>query len=223
MGGLAHAFPEFKDTNTNDLVSSSSDFRLLSEKFMAQERQILPEVEAEIGRKILEAEKQGYLKGLLEGEQRGIEKGRKDVEPVVTNLSQALEELERVKKEIFSQAEKAAVKLAIALAEKIIQQEIRCDVSIILRMAAAVLKDLNENQNVTLKLNPHDVGALRAMGYDLGNISSGGRRFVVKEDPMVEPGGFIVDTEMGELDGRITQQLDAAKELLLGESSEAVE
>ncbi len=223
MKGLAHAFPEFKEEKSAKGTNHElSEFKLLSDLFPYEERKILPEVEAELGRKIQEAEKQGYLKGLREGEQRGIEQGRKDVEPIITNLSQALEELEKVKVEIYSYAEKAAVRLAIALAEKIIQQEIRSDPSIVIRMAESVLRGIKDRQSITLRLNPHDAQSLRSLGYDLEGIFNGGRKFSLLEDPSVERGGFVVQTESGELDARITQQLETAKELLLGESSQTV-
>jgi len=220
MKSLLHAFPEFtgKEQKQNGAIKmGGSNFRCLAEELRWSEGQVLPEEREEVGKKIQEVERQAYLKGLKEGEAKGMEMGKRCVEPMIESLSEALRELDGLKKEIITQAEKVAVKLAIALAQKILRQEIKSDVSVILKMAEAVVSGLKDHDHITIRVNPQDAKALRELGYDLKNIFKEIHRLTVKEDPYVDLGGFIVDTQFGELDGRIDSQLEVIEELLMGE------
>jgi len=218
MKSLLHAFPEFTHKEQSGAKAmGNSDFRCLAEELRWGERHVLPEEHEEVGKKLQEVERQAYLKGLREGEARGVEIGKRYVEPMIESLSEAIRELENLKREIISQAEKAAVRLAIALAQRILRQEIKSDVSVILKMAEAVVSGLKEHDHITIRINPHDAKALRDLGYDLTSAFKDIHRLTVKEDPSVDSGGFMVDTQFGEFDGRIGSQLEVIEELLMGE------
>ncbi len=212
-----HTFPELGSLSTKrNTIRPSSDFKCLAEEFLGgEERKDFPISQEELGKKIQEAERQAYLKGFREGELKGLAQGRKDLEPVINTLSDALKELERTKKEIYAQAEKDAIQLALLMAEKIIKKEIQSDISILANMLKGVLESIGEQQEFRIKINPSDSARLKALGYDIGSYIRDAKKVILEEDLSIESGGFVIVTESGELDGRIGSQLEAIKEMIL--------
>lgn len=221
MRGTAHAFPEFPMNPPSRGNGPGDQFRLLCEELKATERQVLPTAQEDMGKKLQEVEKEAYLKGLKDGEVKGVELGKRHLEPLLETFSEALKELEVVKKELLGQAERASVRLAIALAEKIIHQEIRSDISVIMKMAEELLGRIKDHGQIILRLNPHDMRKLKEAGYDLRTRFRDVQRLSIKEDPEMESGDMVLETEFGELDARIQRQLEAMREALLGSPEQA--
>jgi type III secretion protein L len=105
-------------------------------------------------------------------------------------------------------AEREVIALALAIARKVLGREVAGGREAVVDLAAAALTEARTRRDVVLRVNPSDAAAIRASGERLSAALSGAP-FQVREDPSIEPGGAIVDTEGGRIDARVETQLEA--------------
>jgi flagellar biosynthesis/type III secretory pathway protein FliH len=127
--------------------------------------------------------------------------------------------LARVKKEIRACAEKEAVDLALAVAKKIVCQEISANNQIVLNVVKEALKKVEYKEEIIIKINPVDLKVIEkcradtpALFKDIGNV-------VFKGDPSLSNGGCVIETKLGVVDARIERQLMAVEEAFRSELS----
>jgi flagellar assembly protein FliH len=161
---------------------------------------------------IEEIERRAYAQGFSEGEKAGIETGMRKVAPVLKNFEQAKGELEKVRGEIYSRVEREAVELALAIARKIVFNEVRTDREIILRVVRQALKRTNDVSRIKIRINPSDFNFLKKnQNIFIDDINGLDDLHLIKDDK-IHNGGCMIETDMGEIDARIETQLRAVED-----------
>lgn len=124
-------------------------------------------------------------------------------------LMNHLAEQSQNQKEIFSQV---VIETSFAIAEKIIQREIEKESNILSVIETCLKKVLTAN-SILIKLNPED---LEVVSNDLKelNKSVDVSKIKFEKDEMIEKGGCLVETEIGNADARISSQLNELKRKL---------
>lgn len=97
--------------------------------------------------------------------------------------------------------------LAVAVARKVLGNELAAREAAVADLAARALAEARERREVILRVNPADAPAIRDAEGRLGAILARAR-LAVREDGAVPRGGVVVDTEAGRLDGGIEAQLE---------------
>jgi flagellar assembly protein FliH len=161
-------------------------------------------------------EEAAHARGFAEGEKAGVDMGRQRVAPVLKQMRQTLVELEKLKKRLVVQAEAESVTLALAVARKIVRQEIQTDRNVVLNTVRAALEKVVERDHVRIHLNPRDLDAARetegfsALTGDMGKAS-------FESDASVDAGGCLVETRFGDIDARVENQMQWLEETFLNE------
>ena len=106
-------------------------------------------------------------------------------------------------------AEREVVALALDVARKVLGRELAQDRSAVADLAAQALAVARDRREVTLRVNPEDADAIRAAAGRLGALLARAPGLDVREDPTVERGGAVVETEAGRVDARVEAQLAA--------------
>jgi type III secretion protein L len=161
-------------------------------------RELVEAAEAEASRIIAEAESvRGRLRADAEEEGHRIGAAR-----AAALLALAAAERDRM----LASAERELVSLAIAIARKVLGDELAARPGAVVDLAARALHEARERREVTLRVHPADAPAVRNGGDALGAIL---RRapLCVREDPGVAAGSVLVETEAGRVDARIETQL----------------
>jgi len=127
-------------------------------------------------------------------------------------LTAALDELASLKVEMAARAEKDLVRLALAIAHKIVQREVRVDHEIALALTRVALARVHSRAGATVRLHPDDYSYVCAHRAKLNSEAA----IEIIEDRNVGPGGCIVQSEMGEIDARIEQQFAEIEQDFLG-------
>lgn len=157
-----------------------------------------------------------YRKGFQEGQ----EKARRDLEQsYMDRLAKKYEELYIIFQqydenliEYEKSFEEIAIETAFELAKKILQHEIK-DKSIInenVRLAISKIIGANE---IKLKLNPADLEQINDLNKNILNGSSF-TKIKIEADQRIEAGGCLIETEIGNVDARISTQLTELKKQL---------
>lgn len=151
---------------------------------------------------------EGYRKANNELEQDYSSKLYKKYEEVYNILQshdEHLIELERL-------FEKLVIETAYEVSKKILKREIEDRTIINENIKSAINKIIGANE-VRLKLNPHDLNELTEASKNLIHNSSFSK-ISVEGEPRIEKGGCLIETEIGNVDARISTQLNELKKKL---------
>jgi len=157
-----------------------------------------------------------YRMGFREGQ----EKTRRDLEQDYSNkLIRKYEEVYNILQqydENLLEMEKAfeslVIETAYEIAKKIVYREIDDRTIINENVKVAVNKIIGANE-VRLKLNPQDIEELNTDSKNLLNTSSF-NKIKIEGDDRIEKGGCLIETEIGNVDARISTQLTELKRKL---------
>ncbi len=147
------------------------------------------------------------------GYREAQEKTRRDVEREYTDkLFRKYEEVYKILQqfdESFADYEKSFEKLVIEtafeVAKKVVQREISSNTIINENVRFAINKIMGANE-IRLKLNPADIEELTETTKNLIHSSSF-NKIKIEADERIELGGCLIETEIGNVDSRISTQL----------------
>jgi flagellar biosynthesis/type III secretory pathway protein FliH len=118
----------------------------------------------------------------------------------------------------LARAEVEALDLAVEMARRIVGQELRCDPSAVGAGAVAALRAAGRRRSLRVRLHPDGVAHVRERIGALMDGAAGGALELVA-DPALSPGDVVVETEAGQVDGRIARRLDAFRTALEQEAA----
>lgn len=144
-----------------------------------------------------------FEEAFAQGEKAGHEMGMKKVEPLIKRLGGFMAELSLFKEELVKRAENLSTDMALIFAEAIILRECREHHDAVLRMIRKALSLCEERSGTTIRLRREDAEYVSS-GEELGQFK------IVRDDTMHEP-GFIIETNFGDIDGRISVQIEELK------------
>ena len=145
------------------------------------------------------------------------EEGRREgLEAAAQALAQALAEVGEQAQRRAEALEREAVELALMLAEKVVCGAIAVQPERVLDVVRGALRRIAERERVTLLVNPEDVPLVRGATESLTGLG-GIDRLEVVEERRVPRGGCVLRTPEGEIDARLGEQLERARELVEAE------
>ncbi len=157
-----------------------------------------------------EARAQGHREGF----ETGLAEARQQLAPAMQALDRAVEQLEQEQLRFCERAERAAVELALNLAEKVLAAALQVNPEAVLEVVAGALRHTAVRDHLVLEVNPDDLELVRDSAEQLAGRAGGIRRLDVISERRVPRGGCVVRTEEGEVDARIGEQLARAAEVL---------
>ena len=197
----------------------------------ALKREIVePVVEMELPRaqseatKILnqaKAEAEGIRnKAREEGMVQGRGQGNKEAEQKVKEALETLNEAVKERKKIIKDAEAEILRLALKAAEQIIRSEVSLHRDVCLNIVSEAINRVSDREQVIVKVNREDAEYIKKYKDRLAGIVDGVKSFSVLEDSQIEPGGCVIETNLGYVDARISTKLAALEEALKKVSSQ---
>jgi len=167
--------------------------------------------------KLAALEREAFAKGYEAGERAGAEAGAKRAEAMLRRLSQTLDDLAAVRREMIRQTERQMVQLAMAIAKRVVRREVAVDKELTLTMARVALERLGDSTSLTVHLHPDDFAATSARH----GLLHPGSRVTVVSDPGVSRGACRVESDFGYVDASLDAQFqELARALLVDEGQE---
>jgi flagellar assembly protein FliH len=158
-----------------------------------------PASAAEHDIRIKAAIQQGRDEAEAAAEQRATQKA----EPAIAGLNRILEELTGGRKRFREEVERETVKLAIAVARRVLHRELSTDPTAIFGMVAAALQELDACEIPRLRVSPSDAALIEENRPRLDLPFA----LEISPDPSLDPGCVIFETSHGELDASMDTQL----------------
>lgn len=164
----------------------------------------------------LEAEKEDIrLKAFQEGYGQAEEEHLRKNAGHIEQMTTLLQELSRLERDIIRESEQEILRLALAIATRILRSETRADPGYILPIIRELTDAIDTRSVIKIRLRPEDVRYLNEVnGVFLRQIDSL-RNVVLEEDHTVGWGGAIIETTNGEIDARLERQLAEMEQGLL--------
>lgn len=126
-------------------------------------------------------------------------------------LSQILQEVGDLKKKLLADAEEQMLSLVLAVAEKVIYDEVSTNSQIILGVLREAVQSVVDREGMKIRLNPQDFLFMMDMKADFLQEFNGVKNVTFEEDGGIQRGGAMLETMAGEVDARLEQRVKEVK------------
>ncbi|WP_215537070.1 flagellar assembly protein FliH [Borreliella bavariensis] len=151
-------------------------------------------------------------KGREEGYSKGYESGFEDFDKVMRKLHSIIASLIAERKNILESSSGQIVSLVMQIAIKVIKRITDSQKDIVLENVNEVLKRVKDKTQITIRVNLDDLDIVRHKKSDFISRFDIIETLEIIEDPNIGKGGCIIETNFGEIDARISSQLDKIEE-----------
>jgi flagellar assembly protein FliH len=202
---LLGMFPDGEGSGAGASLSEDADLLPVPE-LTEQEK-----LKAEMEQRLKLVSDDCYRKGFTEG----VEFQKKEVLPVLEAISAMTGTIPLIRKDVIAKTEEQIVKLSLAIAEKVINQEVVTRKEVIIGVLKGVLKNVAETEGMRIRLNPQDFRYIMEVKKDFLQSVDGVRNVVFEEDVSIKRGGVVVETMFGEVDARLESQIKEIRTAML--------
>lgn len=197
------------DSFQDDAGSRTTEFISLFEKPEEKQRNDEPaEQPAAQSVSIEDQTRKIFEDAFAQGEKAGHEMGMKKVEHVAKRLESCLTELAGFRDMLIEEAKRFSVEMALVFAEALVLKECSEKRETVLDMARRAFEICEDKYDIIVRMRRED--AVRLSSDMLAHLK------VVPDDSIKEP-GFIIETNFGDIDGRISTQLDELRREFLND------
>ena len=149
-----------------------------------------------------DARKEAYQRGLSEGQKTGHDQAAAELQPLMDRLSHSLADLATVRSKVRKTAESVLLKLAIAVARRVIHRELTLDPGSIEGLIRVALEKLESRELCRVRVHPNQEPVIRTL---LARFSAAPVELI--PDGTLQSGDVLFETAHGTLDGSIEAQL----------------
>jgi len=148
------------------------------------------------------------------GRQEGLDAAALRFETSVQALTQALEDVSRLRESLAQSGTQDMLRLVMAVAEQVIRSSVAADPAVVHAIIENALKSSVRADSYRVRINPADLeGVTQQKPLFLASIS-GLQNLSFEADPSISPGGCRVDSELGDVDATIETQLESIRQTL---------
>jgi len=147
--------------------------------------------------------REAHAAGLREGEAAGRSRAQAELQPVIGRLARSIEEIAQMRPRMRREAEADVVRLALAIARRVVRRELAVDPDALRGLVLAALEKLQGQEIFRVKVHPSHAALVTACLKEAAANSAA----QIIADPGCEPGGLVFETERGNLDASMDSQL----------------
>jgi len=129
-------------------------------------------------------------------------------------LGRALEELSLLRESLLKNSAEDMKRLVMTIAEQVVGNVVACDSELILRTIKKALHFAVQSDEYHIRVNPADFRIVTEKKPLFLSSVAGLNNIIFESDPGIEPGGCIVESELGEVDATIGAQLEEIRKSL---------
>ncbi len=178
------------------------------EKEAAEKRE---EAEAKTG----EIEQDAYTKGYNEGHEQGYNEGKKEVQRLIDQTHMIINMAIEKRNEIIDESETQLINLVLMISQKVVKVISENQKNVVVNNVIQALRKLKSRGDVVLRVNLNDVQLTSDHVKDFMRMVENVKSITVVEDSTVDPGGCVIETDFGEIDARISSQLEEIQNRIL--------
>jgi flagellar assembly protein FliH len=192
-----------------------------AEKLIRQAESTALEEVARAKERAAKIEEDARSAGHEQGYRAGKASAEEELAPVITTMRELIESIRVQRAAVISAAEPELVRLAMAIAERIVHGELATNPNVVVENVRQALTRLVSREVVTLRVNPADVDAIRKHRDGIVSASDVEHLRIV-EDQRVDRGGVVIETDSGTIDSKVSTQLREARRAIVADEEIAL-
>lgn len=158
----------------------------------------------DLERELHERVQAAHQRGLQEGEAGGRQQAEAQLQSALERLARTIEEIAGIRPRLRHEAEEDVVKLALAIARRVLYRELATDPAALLGLVRAALDKLDSRGIHSVRVNPEDSDMLRKHFQEMGTPD----KVEVIADPALDRGAALFETEHGSFDASVDTQIN---------------
>lgn len=200
------------------------------EKIREQTRQLILEAHAEAAElreaAVASGHQEGLARGMAEAEaqiaarssEQATALSSQQLQTVVPALNELARLLQLEREQWRAEWESAAVRMAIAVAGRIVRRQLAADPELAREAVSAALELVAGVPRLKIHFHPDDLTTLGPFASTMLSGMSASTEVEMVASPDMERGGCLIDTDHGEVDASLQTQLDRIADELLQRS-----
>ena len=117
--------------------------------------------------------------------------------------------------EILQETEAQVVELVLLVAKKVVKVISENQKSVVIQNIQQALRKLKTKSDVIVRVNLADLQLATEHVKDFVQLTENAKKMQIVEDSTVDRGGCVIETDFGEIDARISSQLNELEERIL--------
>jgi flagellar assembly protein FliH len=122
-------------------------------------------------------------------------------------VSHAVEVLRLTAAQLAEQARSDALEIGFQVARRIVEAELQTSPETLFALVRSALKRAGDSRKIVVRLHPDDARIMDAAAAS-GDLAVAAAGVEVQPDATLEPGDCLVDTDFGQIDGRLRTRLE---------------
>ncbi len=151
----------------------------------------------------------GEQSGFHKGHQAGLEEGIASAKPAIAEVQRLAMQLESGVHLVWDDCRDKMTDLILDICRRIVGSAAENYHDIARELTERTVKMTRDATRITVAVNPADVKSLRDNRLALASLTEGARAIEIVERASVPPGGVIIETNAGQLDARLDEQMQA--------------
>jgi flagellar assembly protein FliH len=200
---------------TNEAQKLKEDAEAEAERIKAEAKKAAAELEAQAQLKTAATQKEAWDKGFAEGREAGFAVGREETERLGGRLHVILEKSMEKRAEILQEAEAQIIDLVLLIAKKVIKVLSENQKNVVVSNVIQALRRLKTRGDVVIRVNLADLQLTASHTKEFIQMVENAKGITVVEDSTVDRGGCVIETDFGQIDARISSQLNEIEEKIL--------
>lgn len=168
-------------------------------------RKMLDESKIHCHNALQQAEREGFEAG----RQQGYQASQAELGNLILQVRQMLIDTVYGREKVLLSAEGEIARLALQVAERVTATAVTTNPEVIKSQVAAALERIKDRETIIVRVNPQDLDVVRSRRDIFLKLLEGPKTFEIQGDPKVDRGGVMIETNLGNVDARITTQMQA--------------
>lgn len=173
-------------------------------------------LKAQVQQEAEEIKQKAHTEGYETGLRRANEEIEADRQLAIQQSKEMIEEARQTKLEMMKSSESDMVRLAMAVAKKVIAGELITNPNIIINVLREALSFLDSADNIKVYVNQRDMDRILEVMKtetfsDIGNSDPG---IELRSDNKISSGGCVLESELGSVDARYETRVENIKKAI---------
>jgi flagellar assembly protein FliH len=208
------AFEEVQK-KTEDSRREKQEAEQEAERMKREAQQEADQMRQEAENEVSKIRDDAYKEGYNAGHEEGFNSGKPEVERLVEQLHQIIDRTLEKRSEIIEESETQLINLVLMITKKVVKVISENQKNVVINNVIQALRKLKSRGEVLIKVNLEDVELTTDHVKDFMRMVDNVQSVTVVEDSTVDKGGCIIETDFGEIDARISSQLQEIEEKII--------
>lgn len=200
---------------TNEAQKAKQQAEDEAKKSIEEAEQKAKQLVEDAEKRVSSIEEEARKKGYADGKEEGFKDGENEIKRLIDHLHMIINTAIEKRNDIIDESETQLINLVLLISKKVVKVISENQKNVVINNVIQALRKLKSRGDVIIRVNLEDVQLTSEHIDDFMRMVENVKSVTVLEDSSVDKGGCIIETDFGEIDGRISSQLHEIEEKIL--------